>query len=1326
METPDDIENIYIPTGIQQGVLYHSSLVPNKAVYLIQLRLNLDGEIHLEFLQKTLQYLVDRHESLRSLVLYDGLDEPAIVVKRAAKLPVKTIDLTAAGDSVAQSAQIELNAKQLLETPLPLDEAPLMRATIFLLAADKLHLILDFHHIVFDGWSNVALSHEFKTAYNAFANNKTPDLAPATKFSEYVLQQMPLPVAAKNYWHQVLKDISLPTSLPQLRNAGESVYTDGSYHSEISQAESLLIRSYASNQRVTLNTLVIAAWALTLARYNDTQEVVLGITVNGRSEHIDAHSATMGLFANSIPLRISCPEHQPLNLWLKEIQDAHSVATTYESTPLSDIRNFADVPPGVSIFDALLVFQSFPEGQSEATSNLTISPVSVHENTPLPLIVEVFDLDVIKTLAMYSRKSLPSATAMQLVDHLGDTLKCFSKEADASIPLKNIQLPYEVEYRQKADASSSAPPVATKPSLTLVDLFRAQHKRTPNAVALVENNKNTSFDELQSLSDQVTNCLENKTIVAGSRIGILMHRSVSLYAAILGTMNSRSLYVPLDPAWPEDRLRWVLKDAGIAYTLTDDDNAQILKSLEMPFAILDIDSDTFISDYVSTDISAITARTNHIDTSDSAYLMYTSGTTGKPKGVVGSHNAIENRFQWMWKNYPFADGEIACQKTPVVFVDSVWEMFGPLLKGVPVRIISDETRDNPAAFLTYIADNCVSRLLLVPSVLSVLIDELLNDEYSLPHLRYCIVSGENLPTNLIDKFARALPNCTLLNLYGSTEVAGDVTANNVSASTDTASASIGKPIDGCIIHILGENLRPMPIGAVGELCVAGSALAHGYYNNPSETAAAFINNPFGPGKLFRTGDLGFVDQQGNVFLNGRKDSLQKIAGQRVSPTEIKSAIESFEGVDIAVVAVQNNRILAWYSCNINKGTKLAGLENYLRSQLPPHTIPSDLTAVTEFPRLSTGKIDVLALTKCKKERATTDQTQEPQSDTEIKLAQLWAEVLDGNSPDNNRTFIESGGSSIDAMRLNAKIHREFGQSIAPRLFLIATFKQLAASLDNAKEIYADNKHNNESAQITAPTSQTEAPIMFQSGKHYLYGYYQQPVNCESHTAVLFCSSIGHEYMKAHRVLRSVSNETARMGHATLRFDYSGFGNSSGDTESAQLQTWLVDIKAAAQELHSRSGAKSICLVGVRIGAALMQMADVAFVTRVIAWDPISSGKEFTAHLDKLHQYAMNDLDRYRRKQRYAHPWERFGYTYSANLWADINKVNIDWNSVSEREDVEVKILVSRNESTDDAQLDTKEIRAGSKVSTWENLATAQSIIIAQDIEQQLVHLITDQ
>jgi amino acid adenylation domain-containing protein len=573
-------------------------------------------------------------------------------------------------------------------------------------------------------------------------------------------------------------------------------------------------------------------------------------------------------------------------------------------------------------------------------------------------------------------------------------------------------------------------------------------EQTPDSVAVVHLNQQITYRELNESANRLAHHLISLGVGAEDRVAVLLERSPAMVVSLLAILKAGAAYVPLDPVYPRRRLSFMLEDSGAKVLITEQSARESLPaSLHVPVLSLS-DAAGLLSGYDTTNPQSGVMPDNL------AYLIYTSGSTGAPKGVLGIHRACVNRFEWMWERYPFERDEVCCQKTSLSFVDSVWEIFGPLSKGITLVLIPDEVVKDPARLIEELAARAVTRIVLVPSLLRAMLSEVTGAR--LPRLRYWVSSGEALSAELAARFRERMGERRLINLYGSSEVCADVTCYEVPEHPESRSVPIGRPIANTSVYILDREMRPVPEGVSGELYVAGEGLARGYLNRAGQTAERFVPHPFGdePGmRLYRTGDVARYVAGGEIEYLGRIDQQVKVRGFRIELGEIESALASHPSVREAVGAVyadgSGDKQLVAYLVAAADGLSVGELRSYLGARLPEYMVPSLFVTLEEMPLTPNGKIDRRALPA--PDEARPDYAGEyaaPATPVEEVLADIWCKLLGLERVGTRDNFFDLGGHSLMATRLLSKVREVFGVEVALReVFAGPTVAALASIIE---------------------------------------------------------------------------------------------------------------------------------------------------------------------------------------------------------------------------------------------------------------------------------------
>jgi len=590
---------------------------------------------------------------------------------------------------------------------------------------------------------------------------------------------------------------------------------------------------------------------------------------------------------------------------------------------------------------------------------------------------------------------------------------------------------------------------------TIQQVFEQQVERTPHAVALIHGGKRWTYEQINRDANRLGHWLAKQGIGHDSRVGICLERSVDTVIALLATLKSGASYVPLDAAFPRERLQFMMEDSALACVITHASVRDQLPGNAQKILVMDAEGDWRREGSGKLGVST--------SSSEVAYVIYTSGSTGKPKGVQGTHRASMNRFAWMWKKYPFRSGEVCCQKTNLGFVDSIWEIFGPLLAGVPSVIVAEEAVRDPELLVEELAREHVSRLVLVPSLLRALLEHAPNLQERLPELVLWSCSGEILPVELAGKFREVFPEAKLLNIYGSSEVAADVTCHEVEERDLVASSvAIGRPISNTQIYLLDEHRNPVPAGVRGEIYVGGDGLARGYLNRAELTAERFVANAVSPEqstRLYRTGDVGRYRANGDLEYVGRVDQQVKLRGQLIELGEIETVLTRHAAIRQAVVGVtgrgEQQKLAAYLVMQEGAAVpKVGELRQQLRAKLPEAMVPSSYWRIERVPLLPSGKVNRAELAGAGGVVLGDEAEQVgPRNEVEAKLAEIWRELLKVEQVGMEQNFFELGGHSLLVLQLTARIRRALEVELPVRsVFEAPTIAGLALEVDKARAL----------------------------------------------------------------------------------------------------------------------------------------------------------------------------------------------------------------------------------------------------------------------------------
>lgn len=1017
----------------QQRLWFVDQLEENRALYNVPRALRLIGPLDVEALQRALHELVSRHEPFRThFESIDGSLQQIISDHTA-------LALTHSDLSFLSPDEREESAKRAIReeatTPFDLARGPVIRAHLLRLGESEHIFLLTTHHIVSDAWSAGILFEELGLLYNAFSNNQPSPLTPLTiqyaDFAEWQREWLQNDELERqlSYWRNKLRDITgvleLPTDYP--RSAAQKSH--GAYRFlTLAKDLSESLTELSNREGATLFMTLLAAFQVLLWRYSQQDDIVVGSPIAGRNrEEIEN---LIGFFVNTLVLRTDLSGNPTFLKLLEQVKDTALAAYAHQDLPFEKLveelqpeRDLTRNP----LFQVMFQFQNALPSQLRL-NGLEVSKVDTFTQTAkFDLMLVTYEQHgALKCLIEYNTGLFSGETIERMLSHYATLLE--SIVANPQERIAGLRLMTDAEHRQVLcdwnNTQSGFPH-----DQCIQQIFQDQAARTPDQLAIVCGDERVTYGELNERANQLAHYLRRRGVGPEVRVAICLGRSVEMIVGLLGILKAGGVYVPLDPKYPEDRKSFILADCQALLLLT-----------EIPA----------IAEESAEEPPILTSAEN------SAHVIYTSGSTGQPKGVVSAHRASINRFAWMWQMYPFAAGEVCCQKTSLSFVDSIWEIFGPLLQGVPLVVIPDDVVKDPAQLLDALSTNKVTRLVLVPSLLRVIVETGEELPRRLEHLRYCVCSGETLPVELAVAFREQLPNAKLINLYGSSEVAADVTCYEVDNSESLNSIPIGRPIANTDVYILDANFQPAPVGATGEICIGGEGLANGYLNRPTLTAERFVPHPFskqGGRRMFRTGDIGCYLPDGNIEYRGRRDHQVKVRGFRIELGEIEAQLVGHPRVNQAVVVAyddeRGNKYLVAYVSVSGPEPANTDLSTHLRRKLPEHMIPSTFVVLESFPLTASGKINRLALPRPRRaELASRADFVAPRTPTEEILASIWSDLLDVTDVSVFDDFFALGGHSLLLGHVASRIRESFQLDLPLRsLFETPTLAALAERVE---------------------------------------------------------------------------------------------------------------------------------------------------------------------------------------------------------------------------------------------------------------------------------------
>jgi len=1000
---------------LQNGMLYHAMTKPGRGVDIEQISLDLRELVDLERFQAAWKTVVARHDILRTAFRWDDGSDPSRIVDSEAVLPIRVEDWRDQ-EPAQQLANRQTIAKQDRMTDFDLTMAPLQRLQLFRLADDHLWGLWTFHHALLDGRSFPLVLREVLDLYD---HQIAPKVRPS--FDAFVdhLRQLDHD-STRDAWQRRLVGVEPATALRVgVEMPAENPPWYDATERRLALALSNQLRQVAEQIDVSVNNLLQTAWSILLHRYQATDDIVFGTTRACRHVTPEAKE-TIGLLINTVPMRVQIDRRQSVRELALSLQAQQRELRSIETTPLHLIQRWAGLAPGADLFETLVVYDNASLNQRMAQNGST-REFHYQGQTNFPITVLGYGNESILLRLEHSLAHLSSSAANRMIDQLVEILTAISENFDQPVG--------QLRYLTASDLASLRRWNDTQTDYdldqTLVDLLERQVARTPTATALRFGDQTLSYEQFNERVNQVAWYLREQGVGPGDVVGVCAHRCLEMLIGIHAIVKAGGAYLPLDPEYPSDRLQFMVQDAAATWVIAAGGGASIAAALGCRVLDLDQTNGPFLT--------CETSNPPQVAQPDTvAYVIYTSGSTGLPKGVLNEHRGIVNRLLWMQEAFPLDATDVVLQKTPFTFDVSVWELFWPLQTGATLAIAQPGGHRDTRYLASEIIRCGVTTLHFVPSMLQLFCEEpMLVDCRS---IRRVICSGEALARDLQDRFLNRL-EVQLHNLYGPTEAAIDVTWWPCQSESPLSFVPIGKAIANTTMHVLDRDLQPAPPGAVGELHIGGVQVARGYLNRPELNSQRFLVDPNGQAgdRLYKTGDLGRFLSDGNLEYMGRTDHQVKIRGFRIELGEIEVVLASHPAVAHCVVIDREDRpgdrqIVAYYVVAPGASVSDTQLREFLGQKLAAYMVPAAFVAMNDLPLSSAGKVDRKRLPPPSLGRADTEL--EPlQNETERKVAKVWCELLDVPEVGRSTPFFQAGGHSLLAIRLAARLSKEFQRDV---------------------------------------------------------------------------------------------------------------------------------------------------------------------------------------------------------------------------------------------------------------------------------------------------------
>lgn len=1105
------VETIYALTDIQQGILYHSQYEENQGEYILENTFTIKGCLDVERVESSLAALSQKYEVLRALFLYKKTSEPKMVILK--KRPPEFVCL--GYEKVFTEEEFEQKAVEERKREMDLEKNTLLRITMLPLEGGMTGCIWVSHHIIIDGWCMSILFNDFiryyeksaKLSFEEMESLGEADKKSQLRYGEYIKWlSYQNKAKAVGYFEKLLEENDTFCTLPVIVNSNQKYGKEARNNKasiRLDKEKSDKAVAFCERNGVSLNSLVETAWGLLLGAYNAQNSVVYGKVFSGRNTELDGIEDAIGLFINTVPAVSKWDNGDRVIEVIQNVQKQTMESMEYEYASLTDIQNKCGRR---QIFDTIYVFENYYiHGDGKLTiDGKEIEVGQMQEATNYAVTVVAQMKDALCIDIVYDNKRYGASEIELCLERMTRIISYIVNNPDALI--KDISVVTEWE-KQKLLYEFNATDKEYAKDKTAADIFEEQVKRTPDDIALVHEDVKLTYKELNERANSLAHRLMELGVKPDDFVAIIADRSIEMIEAIYGVIKTGGAYVPVDPAYPSDRIQFMIEDSNpkaiLKYTA---ENIEL--SSDIP--VIELKDENLWNGY--------TENPERKSGSDNlVYCIYTSGTTGKPKGVMIENRTLINYLLTV-RDYFYNNEGVTPLITNYAFDLTVTAIFGSILYHNQLHIFSDERK-----LAAFSAENDIAVLKITPSQFMILADEL--EKYSKPKIHAIMIGGEALTDSLMKKIYNCISDqIEVIDEYGPTEA---TVASTFSKIRLGEYIHIGKPFYNTQIYILnGESL--CGIGLPGELCIAGDGLARGYLNRPKLTDEKFVNNPFGQGRIYRTGDLARWLPDGNIDYMGRIDEQVKIRGFRIELGEIESKLREIENIkDCAVIARADESgekaIFGYYTSDIE--IQKSDVINKLNESLPKYMIPSGLMQIESIPVTRNGKLDKRALPEIDFWRNTL--YVKPNTDLEIQLCQAFETILKVSPVGVNDDFFELGGHSLRAMRLINQI-----QSIAEIKLSVkdivrnTTPASLATLLEEKKHAEQDSSKEIE----VIPYAEKKDYYSMSEAQRRIYGYYStNPKSLTYNIPVLFKLSGEFNPEKAEDALARMTQR-----HSTLR------------------------------------------------------------------------------------------------------------------------------------------------------------------------------------------------
>jgi amino acid adenylation domain-containing protein len=942
-----NIEAIYPLTPMQKGMVFHSLYDPDSRTYNEAMTCVLKGKLDISAFKNAWKVVIDEYAILRTAFSWKKLDRMLQIVYKDVPIPLEVLDWSSIPKDKLKkkiSEYIENDRK----SGFDLSKPPLLKLTLILLEKDTYQFIWQNHHVLLDGWSVPLVILRVLSCYELLIKGINPERQELQPFSNYVkwLDGQDLS-RAENYWVNELAGFQEPVTISQIfqNNDVDLDLQFGEIEIQLDEKETQIVNQFCRENQLTQSTIIQGAWGILLGKYNHVNDVVFGVTVSGRPAELPNVESMVGLFINTLPLRVVLNPDSRVIDWLKNIQAKMVESRQYEYSPLYEIQSWSDIPAGTALFDSILIFENYPVERAleEQSFSLKIDDLLSFEQTNYPINIISSPGDRLPVKISFDMKIFDKLEIEKILKHLKTIILGFVNNP-LNI-LAHISMIDEEEENKLLEIGRNSGVKANDPGC-VHQLFEQIADKYPHQIAVKSPEGEMTYEELNLNANKLAKILKKRGVGVEDKVGICVNKSNRMILALLGSLKAGGVYIPLDPSYPQERLIYMLKDGDVKLLITEAEVVDKVAPLDCEVLLIDQEWAT-IQKEEECNLETPVKPENLV------YIIYTSGSTGQPKGAMIEHHSLENYIKNQVDNYSLSVDDRSLQFLSFSFDAAGAEIFPTLCSGGTLVIPGNEFDLSTDSFLDLCKKEAISIVHLPTSYWHEITNEIERRTLLIPeNLRLVEVGGESPAADRLLSWVESLQRSGIrnksifINSYGPTETTITAIDFKIDLSSNQINSKIpiGKPIKNVNVYILDQFLHLSPMGVPGELVISGEGVGRGYHNRDELTAERFVENIWNPGqRLYRTGDIARYLPDGNVEFIGRKDNQVKIRGFRIEMDEIESAVlaekQVWSAVITAPITPTGRRLVAYIVPNHHDDFDLEKFQYFLRQRLPEYMIP---------------------------------------------------------------------------------------------------------------------------------------------------------------------------------------------------------------------------------------------------------------------------------------------------------------------------------------------------------------------------------------------------